>query len=301
LAVALAATLVTAVVARSSSLAAQQPGGDAERVRELVARLLGRGGFTPDGRPITTEILVGELPADPPAPLPVPPNGRVVGSVVQRAEGEIIAVTAALDAPGPAEAVAAFYERELSGRGYRPLPSGPSPQGGFQATGQATFRTFCGPSPTGFFGILVTAPPQGPAQVRINVDALAEGPCSFPGPFGAGMGAPSLPALSAPAGVVIRFTGPVIFGGPPMLGNRVVSEATAITEMPVAALEAAFAEQLAAGWMRLAGDADTTLAWSRWRVPDEEGRVGFLYVLTGPGTNERTLHLDAETPAGQRR
>jgi hypothetical protein len=226
----------------------------------------------------------------------------VVGSVVQRAEGEIIAVTAALDAPGTPEAVAAFYERELSGRGYRPLPSGPSPQGGFQPTGQATFRTFCGPSPTGFFGIQITMPPQGPAQVRINVDALAEGPCSFPGPFGPGMASSPLPALTAPPGVVIRFNLPIIFGGPPMPGNRVVSEATATTEMPVAALEAAFAEQLAAaGWTRLAGDADDVLAWSRWRVPGEEGRAGFLYVLAGPGTNERTLHLDAVTPTGQRR
>ena len=304
----LQAMLVSAVLLLPALIApggarAQQPDPDLDRLRQLVVRLLGQSGVTPDGRPITADILLGDLPADAPIPLLVPPGGRVVGSVLRRAGDDIVGVTAALDVPGTAETIVGFYERELPVRGFRPLPTGFAVQGGFQPTGQPSFRSFCGAPSGPFLNVTIATPPSGPSEVRINGDTLSEGPCGVSGGLAPGFpdGTP-LPLLTPPSGVVVQLGGPFIFGGPPMPGNRLVSEATALTDFGVAELEATFAAQLgAAGWTRLAGDADAVLAWSRWQVPGEEGRVGFLYVLTGPGPGQRTLHLDAVTAAPPRR
>ncbi|MGH2587671.1 MAG: hypothetical protein ACRDJE_22350, partial [Dehalococcoidia bacterium] len=239
-----AAVALLLLAAAVPGVAAQQPDGDGERLQELVARLLGSAGFTPDGRPITADILLGELPADSPVPLLVPPQGRVVGSVVRRAGSEVVGVTVALDVPATAEAIAAFYEQELPGRGFRPLPSGLSSQGGFQPTGQLTGRFFCGSAGGAFLSVTIVTRANGPSEVRLSSDTQTETPCSSPSAFGMGPSAPPLPVLTPPAGVVLRpgLGTPILVGGPPTPGSRVVSEALAMTDLSVTVLEAGFAE-----------------------------------------------------------
>ena len=276
-----------------------QQADDDERLRDLVAQLLGPTGVGPNGERITADILLGALPASPPVPVPVPPDGRVVGSVVRSADGRVVGVTAVLDVPGAADDVIGFYDQAYAAAGYRPAPGlVPGSQGGFQPTAQPLFRGFCAGPQGPWVTVSVATPTSGPNDVRVSGDRLNAGPCQGPG-LAFGGGGPSLPRLTAPPGVIIRPGGP--YGVPvPVFPGLPTSDAIAITDMGVAELEAAFAGQLAAaGWTRLAGGVDGPLAWSRWAVPGDGERRGFLYVLEGPGSRQRTLHLDVATPPSE--
>jgi hypothetical protein len=56
-----------------------------------------------------TEVRVGALPAEPEVEIPLPPNGRLIGSVTYRPQST---VNAYIDTSGAPDDVLAFYDRE---------------------------------------------------------------------------------------------------------------------------------------------------------------------------------------------
>ena len=87
--------------------------------------------------------------------------------------------------------------------------------------------------------------------------------------------------------------------GSSMGGPRQQSDAVATTAKGAAELESFFAQQLAAaGWTRVAGGANTPLAFSTWKVPGEGDWQGVLIVIEMPAKDRRSLMLRAESPTG---
>ncbi len=294
--VVLAIVFVSPAAAGSRPTAATPPPADDTLLRELAERLLTPPGGPP-GQPIPTpQLLPGASPADLPLALPVPPDGRLVGSVARRAGDALVGAEVVFDAPGAPADTAAFYERVLGPQGWTPTAlGGPGPPFGFQPSGAATFRVFCAPpGGTGSLTLQVLATTTGPGDLRLRLDLTNPGPC------GAGGGAPRpnlppgaerLPLLVAPDGSQVSP------GGGGGGGNRFASDAFAATDLTVAALHDAYAAQLAAAdWARVAGGADGPLAWSTWRLPGAGDFVGFLYVLQGTGARQRELHVQAAAP-----
>ena len=275
---------------------------DAALLRELAERLLTPPFPSPDGRVPTTELLLGRLPDAPALDLPVPPGGRLLGSVVRRftAPGDVsgVSVEAVYDAAGRAQDVAAFYDDELARRGYTPAsfggPGGSTP--GFQPTVTTINRAFCPPAGAGFLNLTIFPRGEQPVDVRARLEGAGHGPCGDGGKPGAPPDRPfppgldRLPPLFAPEGVQVQ---PVGGGGGP---NRFSSAAIALTDLGVAELQAFFAQQVeAAGWRQLAGRADGPLAWATYQVPGAGDFQGFLYVLQAAGENRRDLYVQVES------
>lgn len=270
-----------------------EEGEDPALLRELAERLL-----SPPPPPGAREaprarLFPGALPPALELDLPVPPGSRLIGSVRHGVPGpqKVESVEVVLDAPGSPAEVAAFYQGALGERGWSTPARGEPPTGGFQPTAGPKYRQFCAGPAGPFLNLNVFPVPGGLNDVRLNIVVGAPGPCGEPPPR-AQIPFELLPALTAPEGV--DLTG--VATGPSRPG-ALTSDAVAETDLSPAALEAHFAAQLAAaGWTRVDGAARGRLAWSVWQVPGEGEWEGLLYVLEGPGSGRRSLHLQVATP-----
>ncbi len=291
-----AASTVIAGDMSGSPLLRAQPGEDPALLRELAERLLSPPP-PPERDAPRARLFPGALPPGLEFDLPVPPGGRLIGSVQRDAPGptNVVGVEVVLDARGTPAEVAAFYQRALSERGWFAPPSGGPPSGGFQPTAGPLYRTFCAGSTGPFLNLSVYPVRGGPSDVRLSIAIGAPGPCGeapprppavSPIPF------ELLPPLTAPEGVAVTSVTTV-----PTRPGTVSSDAIAETDLSPAALEAHFAAQLAAaGWTRVDGAAQGRMAWSAWQVPGAGEWEGLLYVLDGPGAGRRSLHLQVTTP-----
>ena len=272
-------------------------GASADQLRELATRLLTPPYGGPTGQAETVSLLPGQLPNDPAFDLSVPPGGRVVGSAVYAAGGTTAAVDIVVDAPGNASDVETFYQRVLTGRGWSDSAYKGMPLGGFQPNQGPITRFFCAPAGPGFLQLSVLARTGSPNDVRLHAELTTPGPCGINAGIPTGPpGYDKLPPLYAPNGVQLQSAGPG--GGGPL--PRASSSAEATTELSVSDLEAHFAQQLqAAGWTRLDGGAQGSLAWSTWQVPGPGGWQGFLYVVQGPGQHRRDLYVQVESSSPQ--
>ena len=313
----LAAVSVMLLSGSTTARAQQAPTQeDPALLRELAERLLG----SPYPGPPSVELpparlLPGAIPADLPLMLSLPPGARLIGSVVRPTlsggpAGPAVSesVEIVLDSADTPAAVLAFYERALPAQGlFVPAAYRAGRPGGFLPTGGGGMPTFYCQSERGpFIEIVAVARTGRPTDVRLRIQAFP-GPCGAPpGPLPSqGPPADPLPPLEAPAGVVVLPGGS---GGSPL---QRTSDAVAETTLSAAVLEAHYARQLeTAGWQRTAGGSSGPLAWSVWRVPQDEAdparpgfilapgeREGFLAVLEGPGPERRSLHVQV-TSAG---
>jgi hypothetical protein len=292
----------TAIAAVAGSTAGGPPvlrageGGDPALLRELAERLLSPPpnvrGDTPRAR-----LFPGALPPGVELDLPMPPGGRLIGSVQRDTPGpqtNVVRIEVVLDARGTPAELAAFYRSALGERGWFAPPSGGPPAGGFQPTAGPPYPVFCASSTGPFLNLSAYPVRGGPSEVRLSIVIGEPGPCGEmpPPPPVSRIPFELLPALTAPDGVEVTnaITGPTWPG-------TVSSDAIAETDLSTTALEAHFAAQLAAaGWTRVDGGAQGRLAWSVWQVPGEGEWEGFLYVLDGPGAGRRSLHLQVATP-----
>ncbi len=290
---ALSARSVSAVVARADS------GDEAAALRELAGRFLIQPGAGPGTPGQSADLLPGQLPADLPLALPLPPGARLVGSVVRRRGGSALLWDVILDAPGAPTDLLTFYRGQLLPLGWTTPPSGPF-GGGFLATAPDTgSATYCGKA-GGPPVLVVTAAPaaSGGSDVRIAIDASNAGACAIvplpvPGPPRL---TNRLPALTPPPGLTLVQGGSGSYGG-----ERTTSDTTALTDRSAGELAAYYGAQLqAAGWTRVAsGGEGGPFVWSVWNVPGDGGYQGMLSVLEGPGVNRRDLHVQVETAPSQ--
>jgi hypothetical protein len=306
----LAGGLVALGALRTPPASAQQAGDAA--LRELAEQLLLRASSTYPGAPArvqTVELLPGQQPSGLPVTLPVPPGGRLVGSAVYRADGEMTGAEIVVQAPGTLDAVLAFYEQALGALEWRTLAA-PALASGFQAPPSTRTSTFCPPTESGNAVTLTAFQGTERTIVRASfafppVVDFPGGPCNAPAPPVARTPqAPLLPQLTPPPDVQlvtlpippIVFPTPLSPPGPAVRSSQ--SAANATTRLGPAELEAYFAQQLeGAGWQRQAGRAEGALAWSIWQVPMGEGGQGFLLVLA-TSQDQRFLYLRVDT-AGQ--
>lgn len=276
------------------------PSGTEDEYRALAQRLLAPPFPNPDGSVSTLTLYPAALPPSQAEPIPVPPGAKLIGSTV-RTRGSTSSVSAVLDVPGDASAVTDFYTRELAAKGFGPSANRPGGTGGgFVSTfGPANTLMFCKSTTGPTFNVTVWPRPGSPNDVRVNYEppnpqqSGGYGPCNPPPAGGPGAGMDRLPRLQPPDGVVLQQSS----GGGG--GNRQASEATATTARSPRELEAHFAQQLAAaGWTKTGSGADTTLAWSTWKVPGDGAWQGTLIVYEAPGKDRRGLLLRAEGQFG---
>lgn len=276
------------------------PSGTEGEYRVLAQRLLAPPFPNPDGSVSTLTLYPAALPPSQAEPIPIPPGATLIGSTV-RTRGSIASVGAVLDVPGEAAAVTDFYTRELAAKGFTPSANRPGGAGGgFVSTiGPANTLLFCKGTTDPTFNVTVWSRPGSPNDVRVGYEppnpqqSGGYGPCNPPPAGGPGAGMDRLPRLQPPDGVVLQQSGGS--GG----GNRQASEATATTTRSPRDLEAHFAQQLtAAGWTKTGAGADTTLAWSTWKVPGDGGWQGTLVIYEAPGKDRRGLLLRAEGQFG---
>ncbi len=271
--------------------ASAQTAEDPTLLRELAQRLL-----TPAYRPPNTPVpTVQLLPGAPPPGLNVAldfSGARLVGSAVRSggdpSGGSSIDIIADVDQP--AAAVAANFQAQFKAAGWIAPEYGPGPRG-FQQSSPTLEKSFC-KTDGGFANVVAIAKDTGHTDLRINIHQSAgRGPCG-----NAGIMPPQkptfppgyelMPLLTPPADVPLQTTGG---GGGP---GQWTSDAVATTGRSSAELAAHFAGQLeAAGWKRTGGATDG-LAWSTWTVAGDGGpSSGLLFVLDGPGKDQRVLHV----------
>jgi len=258
---------------------------DAETVHALALRLLAPREFAdPNWTP--SELLVGQLPSDLADNVPVPPNSRVLGSLVRgRAHVDV-----ELDTDLPAAEVRGFYTERLTATGWRVVEPQWHRHGGFSyGSAPAQHTLFCrgrrGPA------ITVAASEQTgkPTEVRITVVLDArQSPCAhveqIDNPWH------MLPDLRPPANAHQMPSGGS--GG----GDSAISMATLTTELDVATLAVHYQDQLAAaGWTLDGGEQQGAVAWSRWTFADKNGDAWrgmfmLLHTSTAPGQYSVQVH-----------
>lgn len=269
---------------------------------ELAGRLLLPSYYgQQDSAKYELQLFPAALPPDPKIDLPQPAGARLVGSSLRLRNGAPASLDVVLDVPESTADVAGLFERELTKLGWSTAPNRGqiSGGGGFQPSGMSVSRMYCKGEQPPWYSVSVFQVPSAPFDVRAHIDfvnpslafgASYLGPCSAQQqvPMGGG-GLNKLPVLRAPDGVLLRGG----MGG--SAGNdRQTSEAGATSKLSVADIESAFETQLvAAGWTRLAQNANGPVAWSTWQLPGEGNWRGLLLV-NETGADKRSLTVRAE-------
>lgn len=277
-----------------AALAQPVPVERTNQLRELAERLLSPRYSNPLGQQTAIQLLVGQLPSNLPLKLPIPPGATLLGSSV-RSQGnqKLAGADIILDAPGTAEEVLSFYQKELQTQGWKAqtnFPGGPG-EFGFQPNSVLVNEVFCKGSTGPLLGISIDPQSTGPSQVRINLETN-QNSCAHlsspnPRPY---PDMQRIPLLYAPKGATIQSLG----GGG--TGDRWSSDAVAETNLSAVQLEEHFAQQLKqAGWQQTASGDNPSLAWSTWTLPGEGKWQGFLYALRPPGAKGVSLRVQVES------
>jgi len=291
------------------------------QLRALAEALLlqpygGYGSPPAPGSQLAVELLPGQQPQELDFALPVPPQGHLLGTAVRRTDGRVVSAEIVTEAPLGPEALRDYYERALQDLGWwSPMLQATTRSGGFQpAPTLTTGLLFCAPDDRQYLNLTVIAKNPAASLARATITqpeavsppsgivAVPPAPCSASriSPQPVASATVQLPAVTAPAGMRMLTFGMGPSGPPGSPGSQsATSTAVAVGPQAPAELEAYFAQQLAAaGWTRRGGQAEPTLAWSRWQAPDPPGTQGFLLVLATPGQNQCFLLLRADPPPG---
>jgi hypothetical protein len=239
---------------------------DGDGFRELaLALIMVRYPETTDGA--AAQLLPGQLPPEFTGDFPLPPDTRVVGSLVTTRP------TVVLDTGQSAEEVVAFYTAKLAEAGWE-TPEEMSPrQGGFLHSGpyggvmrhSSAFYRGDGQS----LHVTAFGTPNGRTTVHLSVLPNYGRPMRH-GPRGRSMHHDIfsiLPPLAPPPGSQ-QFQGGGGGGGG---GDDYVTTYTRVeTDLDLAALAAHYTAQLAqGGWRRTGGGEDDPVAWSTWNFEDD--------------------------------
>jgi len=297
---------------------AQSPSGDSLVLRLAERLLAGSFGTYGPYSPTTSgsvQLFPGALPAALPLDLPLPPGSTLIGSDERQSfstPGPIYVGSSApfvptqtpsgihadivLDAGNSAEDAMAFYKNAMGSLGWS-APTGAygyGPGGFVTSPAPLVPATYCQSSDGPWLSVTARPTAGGPVDVRLSFDSGYAGQCRAPSPPSAPpivppapVGYGVLPSLDPPPNVTVRGS-----GGSGGLG-RFSTDASAITDMSVADLDAFYANQLLAkGWTKLSSGAGGELTWSTWSVPDHSDLQGFLYVRGGPVPGQRSLHVE---------
>jgi hypothetical protein len=253
--------------------------------RGLAERLLNHG--YPGGPEIAVEVVLGGIPGDVAAPIPIPHSWRVVGSSLRRMDfghpAQMLDVV--IDAEGTAASAIEEFAAAAPSAGWRPREEQGPVRGGFVSGTDGDARSY----ERGDVVLRVVAiqRPGMPVDIRIHANT-EEIPRSRRAPHGIPEAAAHLPTLRAPPGTRLGS------GGGSGSDDHYQQDATIDTELRVAGLHRHFAGQLeAVGWHSLHQGGDDRAAWSTWALPDEQWQ-GLLLVLNAFAGRRSTLLLRVE-------
>ena len=256
-------------------------GGDEAAVREFIRRWFSPGTFgSPDQ---DSTIWIGQLPAEPALPLPIPEGARVIGSM----QGPYTALEVLLDVDGPFSEVREFYQETLKADGWTAAESG-SAGGGFVEM-PLEVDSFCLDEDDAYLSLSGREIEGGTTDVRLSLTMPAEyTPCD-----GQSAGQPPdlyrlLPALSAPSGTEMLSA-----GGGSSSGYAEASADLRSSLSPAELLEHYNEQLTAAGWNSLSSESTQTFAWSSWAVPETDGQQwnGMLLILSTPPETDESYAL----------
>lgn len=255
--------------------------------REIARRLLSDRG--PDGVREEVHLFAGEVPEEASVPIPVPEGMSVLGGMVRpgsrygapETEAVVDARVGAADAIEAYRALMGSGEWAAEGWAERRWPG--RQERGFASVPVAESAVFCrgrrGPA------IVVEADEAdgGGSEVRLSLfPAGRDTPCAHEEERWGREPNSVIPLLLAPPGAREIEGGSASYGGG-------AESATAVlrSDLPPRDLAAHYAAQLeAGGWTRLDEGSDGPLAWSAWKVRDEEGEVwrGVFFAARFPGS-----------------
>ena len=256
-------------------------GSDTELTR-LVKRYLTYPG-SPYGE---FEMLVGELPSDLPADVPIPEDAEVIGSIVRSDKYTMIQIM--LDAPQEPDEILEFYRDYLTEKGWQEMKQPSS--SGFVSPMMRSRVNFCYEGKISLSMSAYTTEEGKPTDVRLYVSDDPQSCKAYTEePVRPGAG-DVLPALMAPEGAIQRG------GGGGGGSDRRYSQATLETSLSIDELHTHYRAQiLEAGWDLREEGSKGTVAWSTWSFADESDNdwVGLLLVRA-PKEDWRILWLSAD-------
>jgi hypothetical protein len=261
----------------------------AERYRRLAEALLQR--MHPFGR---VEARLGALPEEWPAPVAVPPGSTVIGSVTHRRDSALASMTVYLEGGPTGDLVRRHYAELLGTQGWAPFtPREPGGMAGFRSAMDRSFGVvFCRTEQDPFYSIFSSAM-AGATRTVVSWDAgLDHHPQRQPlGSYAAGGPlARLIPILDAPDGV------PVQGGGGGGSESELYLSARAHTKMPVPDLATHYQGQLTrAGWTLRDEGGDPVVAWSRWKLAEDDYQA--MLVIAEPLAELRDLTLTIRSPS----
>lgn len=241
------------------------------------------------------EVRLGALPSEWPADVTIPAGAGVVGGVTRRRDGAIAAMSAYLEGAPSGAQILEHYERVLAPPGWVRFEQQSPPHlgtAGFRsaAPSPASIRLFCRTETDPFYS--VQALESGGGAVVTWDAGLDHHPLRMrAGPYGPGGPLGRLiPDLPAPANV------PVQGGGGGGSDTEWEIRARAHTALPARDLARHYRDALVrAGWtMRDEGGGDV-VAWSRWKLAEDDYEA--MFVVAEALAELRDLTLVIRSPS----
>ena len=266
------------------------------QLRQLAGRLLNWP--DPEG-PVSVDLIPVGYPDDFPPELVDLTELRLLGSVVRRRAGNLVAVELVFEGEGEPEAVVGSYEASLLSLGWERLEQPHPMRGGFDAGSFPEMSLLVERRKLAVVNLQAIHREDGGSELRVRYDPVHAQATIANIARITRHEESILPKLKPPTGVRVEPEG--TGGG----GGVWKSDARAHTEMVPMELEAFFAKQLElAGWGRLTGSADETFAWSSWLVPavppSTEWRGILLVLAAFPGWRFVSVRAEMIQPGGHR-
>lgn len=263
-------------------------------LREFVMRL---STFPGDPRVNNPRLLLEQMPGNLPFEIPLPPDSRVLGTLIRGPENADII----LDAAQPPEQVIAWYRERMKQNGIEELEQPTmGMRGGFTHTrfNLENRATFCFGSHGPSLNVAAYAKDDDStiSDVRLDLDMTGQ-QCAQRKRMSRMHHHPIhdfFPPLKPPAGT--QQTG----GGGGSGGNNSMYSTATLTmneERDLAELGAHYASQLEqGGWTRLDEGSNGPVAWSRWTYRDEDNELwnaNFLILKTQEQQPQYQLYIQA--------
>jgi len=263
-------------------------GGSEETLRTFLQQYFMQ--HYPTLETITTDVYVGQLPADMAFAFDVPDDMTVVGSVVTT--GPYATTKILLTFAGDATERITALLQQLERQGYT-RPAG-DPYGGVFLSQAPESTPLCHPDGKLVIAMAGRNLPDGRAIVQLNANTVAsfQNPCTSSGDPTTSRFDAIVPALTPPANIAVTSSG----GG----GDDSSFEATVrfTGDTTIAALAAHYEAQLEAqGWQRLGSSQTEDLAWSGWSRSHagQDFLVTFYVVRNAGGDDVFTATLRIES------
>jgi hypothetical protein len=249
---------------------------------ELLRKLALRLAIYPSDPSVSNpQLLVGQLPENLPVALPIPPNSRVLGSLIRGPQS----LQVLLDVPLSEEEIRNFYQTELTAAGWE-VPEMPRGfhEGGFVHS-MPIYITFWRGTRGPELRVQVFRGELSYTDVRLHLDAVKRSPAWHMRARHHDIYA-VLPLLYPPSGAQQHGGG----GG----GNNEDVHTSATVElreaMNTADLVVHYTKQLEqAGWTLTGSETSQQSAWSAWsfRDKDNEPWQAAFFVMKLPGQRRR--------------